>query len=167
MLEGPKDQLILDNDEITEDVGDVGMAKDAKNVEKTKNMRDARKIKDIRDRKYIKDAGKLGNIGDIGNARDTGNKETRKNNNGGANERDQEDGEVGNVEISSGGHQKVSKLQGVKVNNNGVNDGKNLDNRCATVEDVADFDDGVTITVDLIDGVLANILVHSFSFCSP
>ena len=48
----------------------------------------------------------------------------------------------------------------IELDNNSMGDGaRNQDNRRATIEDVEDSDD---VIVDLIDGVLIDILANSF-----
>ncbi len=61
----------------------------------------------------------------------------------------------------------------VEMGNNGMDDGAgNQDNRHATVKDLEDFNNQVTITVDFVvvdttDGVVADVLAYSFGFLSP
>lgn len=52
----------------------------------------------------------------------------------------------------------------IKIGNNSVGKGaKNQDNQCITVVNVENSDNGVTIAVDLINGVFADVLAYLFS----
>ncbi len=161
LLEGPEDQLMLDNDEIGGDVEDVG---------------DVRTAENTRDGGDTGDAGEAGNAEDTGDAKDAGDKQAGRGNEGG----EQEDTEVGNDEEIDGGDQEAGKLgydgvgdgvdvdgvlEDLELGNNGVGDGAgNQDNRRATFEDVEDSEN---VVVDPIDGVLADVLAHSFSPSLP
>ena len=48
-----------------------------------------------------------------------------------------------------------------------MSDSGNQDNRRATIEDVADSEDRVTVVVDFTDGVPADVLVHLFGPLLP
>ncbi len=137
---------MLDNDEIVRDAGDTGDARTAENAG---------------------DAGDTGDVGEIGNAGDAedagkaGDKEAGKGNEGGK----QEDVEVSNNEGGHGGVGVGGVTEDVELGNNGVgDDAGNQDNRRVTVKDVEDSDD---VVVDPIDGVLADVLAHSFGPSSP
>ncbi len=84
LLEGLEDQIMLDNDEITRDVGDVGDVKTAENA---------------RDGGDTGDAGEVKNARDAENAGEARDKEAGRGNEGG----EQEDAEVGNNEGGHGG----------------------------------------------------------------
>ena len=68
-----------------------------------------------------------------------------------------------------GGDQKTGKTEDVKVGNDGVNNGRNQDNRRITVEDTVDLDSDARVTdaIDLIDRALADVLAHFFGPLSP
>ncbi len=156
LLEGVKDQLLLDNDEIAGDAEDAG---------------DARTAKNTGDRGDTGDAGKAGNVGDAGDAGEAGDKEASRGNEGG----EQEDVKVDNNEGSHGRDQEAGKVgydgvgdrvgvggvpEDVELGNNGMgDDARNQDNRRTTVEDVEDFDEAI---VDPINRVLTDVLVYSF-----
>lgn len=128
---------MLDNDEIIRNVGDKGKAKDKGDTENTG------------------DAREVGNAGSVGDARNRGDKEWGISNDGAADRRDQKDSEVGKA-----GNGKDP--EDVKMGNNSVGNGENQDNRHATVENVVDSNNGVTTSVDPIDGILADVLVYLF-----
>lgn len=161
LLEGLEDQLMLDHD---------GIAEDAEDVEKAKDVGDGRNTGDV---------GEAENVGDAKNTRDIENKEVDKSNKVG----EQEDAEVGNNKKGDGGDQEAGKQgynrvgdgvgisrvpKDVKMGNNGMDDNVgNEDNWRATVENVEDSDNGVTVVVDFTDYVLADILAHLFGFLLP
>ena len=70
LLEGPKNQLILDNDEIVGDVEDEKTVEDARNTRKAKDVEDARKTENVGNKKNTRDAREAKNVRD---ARDAGN----------------------------------------------------------------------------------------------
>ncbi len=91
LFEDLEDQLMLDNDEIIGDIGDVedaGIAKNAGNREDTG------------------DAGEVKNVRDTRDAEDARDKEAGRDNEGG----EREDAEVGNNERGDGGDQEVGKV---------------------------------------------------------
>lgn len=153
LLEGPEDQPILNNDEITGDVRDAKKAEDAK---------DAGKVKDKGDGGDTRDAGEAGNAKDVGDPGDVGDKEAGRGNDETVNRRDQEDG---NHKLSYSGDQKAGKPEDVKMGNNGVGNGGNQDNQCAIIEDTIDLelDARVTDAVNPTNRALANVLAHLFS----
>ncbi len=172
LFEGLEDQLLLDNNEIAEDVGDAEKAEDKG---------------DIRD---TGDAREVGNEGDARDAKDVGKKEAGKGNNRVADGRDQKNGEINKAvdggdqeagKAGDGGNQKFSKvgydevidrvnvdgdLEDVEVGNNSIRDGKNQDNWLATVEDVMNFNNGVIAIVEPTDGVLADVCIYLFGLLS-
>lgn len=151
---------MLDNNEILGDVEDARKAENAGNGGNTGNVREVR------------------NTGDAGDVEDARNKEAGKGNEG----REQDNAEIGNNEGGDGGDQEAGKVgydrvgnrvnvggisEDVKMSNNGMADGVgNKDNRYITIEDVEDYDDGVTIVVDPTNRVFADILVHLYGFSS-
>lgn len=172
LIIGPKDQFILDNDEIVEDVGNTD------NIEKTEDARD----------------GKNGNVGEVEDIEDVVDKEAGSGNKRG----DQEDTKVMDDGIDIGGVLKDVDVDnngigdGTKNQENQpaiVEDGEDSDdgvsiainfavvdpeyynNRYITIEDREDSDNGVTIVVnsamvDPTDRVLTNILAHPFGSLS-
>lgn len=106
----------------------------------------------------------------MGDSRD---QEIGKANNG----RDQKAGKVGDSrnqkaeKASDIKDQKAGKandsgvVKNIEISNNNISDGtRNQDNLHVTVEEIEDFDDCITIVVDLaiVDIVFANILVYLF-----
>lgn len=160
LLKSLEDQLILDNNKIQKDVRNVGDIKKAKNTEDRGDTGDVRKIK---------------NTGDIKNAVDIRNKEVKRGNNRAANRVDQENNKVGNNKVGDDRDKKANKVgydrvsnrmsigrdpEGVKISNKGVDDSNNQDNQYETVENIVDFNNRVTIVVDLIVGAFVDILVY-------
>ncbi len=161
LLEGSEDQLMFDNDKITED---IRVIEDAKTSE---NTRDGGVTQDVGGARNVKNARNTGNIGD---------KEPGKGNKGG----EQKDVEVNNNEKSDGEDQEANKVsydgvgdrvdvgkisEDVQLYNNGmVNGTRNQDNWRAIVEDIENSDD---IVVDPIDGVFVDVLAYLFGLLSP
>ena len=167
LFERPKDQLMLNNDKIAGNVKDAETAENTGDVGKTEDAENVEKAEDVRNRGDTKDARKAENIRDVGDIGDAGDKKVEKSNNGAANGEDQEDGEMGNTKVGDSGDQEAGKPEDIEVGNDGVGDDRNEDNWYATIEDIADFDDGVTIAVDPIDRDLGNVLENLFGSLSP
>ena len=113
LLEVLEDQLILDNDEIVGDVGDVKKVKDAKDIGKVKNRRDGGDTRD---------AGKARNAKDVGDPRDAKDKEVGRGNDKAVNGGDQENNDD---KIGYGGDQEAGKPEDIEVGNNSVDNGEN------------------------------------------
>lgn len=110
LLEGLEDQLMLNNDEIAGDTGDVEDVKTAENA---------------RDREDTRDAGEAENVEVAGNVREVGDKKTGRGNEGG----DQGNTEVDNNEGDHVGVDIGGVPEDVKLGNNGMDDNaRNQDN---------------------------------------
>lgn len=147
------------------------IAEDAKDIAKAENKGE---------RGDGGDVGEVENAEEVGDAKDAGVKEAGKSNDGAANGRDEKDDEVG--KLGDGGEQEAGKmrydrvddgvgiggdLEDIEVGNNSVGDGRNQDNRYATVEDIVDSDDKVIAAVDPTDRIFAKVLAHLFGLSSP